>query len=105
MSCLTRITHGLFGRPTGSRDSDLLVNDIHSKLNPTRVAQIIRPGSLESLRAAVRDATKADRAISISGGRHAMGGQQFGMDTTLIDMNGLRGLLALDTKTGIVEVE
>ena len=36
-----------------------------------------------------RDARADGRAISVAGGRHAMGGQQFGEGTTLIDMGGL----------------
>ena len=34
-----------------------------------------------------------------------MGGQQFGTDTRLIDINGLSRVIELDTKSGMVEVE
>src|SRR2546425_10868674 len=57
-----------------------VVNDIHSQLNPTRVDRIVRGQSLEELRSVIRDSRSEQKAISISGGRHAMGGQQFGDD-------------------------
>ena len=37
--------------------------------------------------------------------RHAMGGQQFGTDTDLIDTTALNKIISLDKHTGIIEVE
>ena len=82
----------------------LWVNDIHSRLNRTHVAAIERPSSLEAVADVVRRATREQRSISVMGGRHAMGGQQFGTDTVLVDTGGLTGILELDTTTGQVEV-
>src|ERR1700682_4186783 len=62
------------------------VNDVHSQLNPTRVLKILQPRSPEDVRDIIRTAQKGRRAISICGGRHAMGGQEFGTDTALIDV-------------------
>jgi FAD/FMN-containing dehydrogenase len=60
------------------------VNDIHSQLNPTRVLGISQPRSREDVQSLVRAARKDRKAISVAGGRHAMGGQQFGTDTELM---------------------
>jgi FAD/FMN-containing dehydrogenase len=83
----------------------ILVNDIHSQLNATRVLGISQPRSLEDVQSIVRSARKDRRVISVSGGRHAMGGQQFGTDAMLIDVRKLDRVLNLDRKTGIMEVE
>jgi FAD/FMN-containing dehydrogenase len=81
------------------------VNDIHSQLNSTRVLEILQPRSLEDVQRIVRTARKDRKLISVAGGRHAMGGQQFGTDTLLIDARKLSRVLNLDRKNGIVEVE
>ena len=83
----------------------LWVNDIHSKLNRTRVADIVRPESTEALSALVRDARRTGSALSIAGGRHAMGGQQFGTGTTLVDTTAMTQVLDFDRDQGLVEVE
>src|SRR5260370_334871 len=83
----------------------IIVNDIHSRLNSTRVSGISHPRSLEDLQRIVRTARKDRNVISVAGGRHAMGGQQFGTDTLLIDIRKLSRVLNLDRKSGIIEVE
>lgn len=57
--------------------ASLLLNDLHSRLNPTRVRAYVAPQSAGQIAAAVRDAARAGLAVSVCGGRHAMGGQQF----------------------------
>jgi len=81
------------------------VNDIHSQLNSTRVLGIVQPRSLEDVQNIVRAARKDRRAISVAGGRHAMGGQQFGTNTILIDVRKLNRPLNLDPEHGIMNVE
>ena len=81
------------------------VNDVHSHLNPTRVHRVVRPESTQAVQAVVRAAKAEGRAVSIAGGKHAMGGQQFGEDTTLIDMNGLGRVVEFDRVNGEIEVE
>lgn len=83
----------------------LLVNDIHSQLNPTRVDQIVAPSSLEDVRDAVRDAARTGKAVCIAGGRHAMGGQQFADGAVLLDTRKLARVLKVDRESGLVEVE
>src|SRR6266853_6143384 len=83
----------------------ILVNDIHSPLNSTRVLKILQPRSLADVQSIVRTARKDRKSISVAGGRHAMGGQQFGTDTLLVDIRKLSRVLNLDRKRGIIEVE
>src|SRR5207249_8058229 len=78
-------------RPSGGaqraiKPAGIAVNDIHSQLNGTRVSRLIKPTSVETLQTTIREAKLLNQAISISGGRHAMGGQQFGANNFLIDM-------------------
>ncbi|HEV8580700.1 MAG TPA: FAD-binding oxidoreductase [Thermoanaerobaculia bacterium] len=82
-----------------------LVNDVHSRLNETRVERIVPVDSAAAVVAAVREARAAGRAVSIAGSRHAMGGQQFGTDTVLLDLRPLRRVLAFDPEAGTVEAE
>src|SRR5688500_15138978 len=82
-----------------------VVNDVHSRLNRTRVAAIARPTSLASLRRTVMRARDAGGHLSIAGGRHAMGGQQFAGGATLVDASGLARVLHFDEDTGLLEAE
>lgn len=83
----------------------IFVNDIHSQLNRTRVSELLQPSSTEEVQAIVRRARKNRMSISIAGGRHAMGGQQFGTDTVLVDATKLNRILHLDTDRGLLEIE
>lgn len=80
----------------------MLVNDIHSQLNPTRVARVLKPSGLTALVDVVRAAAAAGAQLSICGGRHAMGGQQYGTDTWLVDMCDHAAVHSLDEKTGVL---
>ncbi|HEV2296839.1 MAG TPA: FAD-binding oxidoreductase [Tepidisphaeraceae bacterium] len=82
-----------------------IVNDVHSRLNATRVAGIARPRDADELRAALKGAAELGLAVSVCGGRHAMGGQQFGDDTLLIDTTSLTRTLGFDSAAGHVDVE
>ncbi|MCU1302402.1 MAG: L-gulono,4-lactone dehydrogenase [Candidatus Sulfotelmatobacter sp.] len=88
-----------------SAPESILVNDVHSQLNSTRVLEILQPASLEELQDIVRAARKNRKNISVAGGRHAMGGQQFGTDTILIDIRKLNRTLHLDHERGLLTVE
>src|SRR5215467_13962500 len=86
-------------------DDPFVVNDIHSQLNETRVDRILTPASFSEVQAAVREANAIHKPLSVAGGRHAMGGQQFGSGTVLLDMRQLSRVLELDLETGLVEVQ
>jgi FAD/FMN-containing dehydrogenase len=92
-------------RALAAESESILVNDVHSQLNPTRVLAISQPRSMEEVQNIVLRARKDRKVISVAGGRHAMGGQQFGADTLLIDIRQLNRVLHLDRKKGILEVD
>lgn len=83
----------------------VLVNDVHTGLNPTWVRSVARPSTISDLQSILKDCYKHHRAISSSGSRHAAGGQQFATDSVLLDMRGLNRVVGLDEATGILEVE
>jgi FAD/FMN-containing dehydrogenase len=91
--------------PRRSGAASAVVNDVHSQLNATRVAEIIRPTGLRDLVDVVRAAREAGTSLSVAGGRHAMGGQQFAADSTLLDTACLDRILAFDRAAGVIEVE
>ena len=84
---------------------EMLVNDVHSHLNATAVRSIHRPTSIQGVRDVVLAAGSGGHAIAIAGGRHAMGGQQFGRGLDLLDMTGLDGVLDFDPERGEIEAE
>ncbi len=88
-----------------AREAGVIVNDIHARLNPTRVRAVVSPRSQKELIEAIRRVRRSGGKLSICGGRHSMGGQQFGTDTTLIDMRSMNDVLHFDRQRGIVTVE
>ncbi len=82
-----------------------VLNDVHSKLNATEVERLFYPESTEDVARIVREAKQKGKAVSISGGRHAMGGQQFGAGTIHISMSKMNDVLSFDAQKGIVRVE
>ncbi len=83
----------------------LLVNDLHSALNPTRVARVLHPVGLEQISAAIRDARAAGASLALSGGRHAMGGQQFATDQWLLDLRAHAAVHGFDAARGLLTVD
>src|SRR3989440_2111196 len=83
----------------------VVVNDIHSQLNTTRVYRIVKPASADAVVQLVRSAAREGRPLSIAAGRHAMGGQQFGSETTLVDMGSMQRVLGFDAARGLIDVE
>ena len=83
----------------------IVVNDIHSRLNETVVAEVVEAASLEAIQGAVRRAGESGLAVAVSGGRHAMGGQQFCAGGVLLDTRPLDRVLRFDPSAGTVEVE
>src|SRR5437588_463843 len=90
-------------RPAEARS--VLVNDVHSQLNSTRVLKVLQPRSLQEVQEIIRTARRNRQAISVAGGRHAMGGQQFGTDTLLIDIRELNRTIHLNREQGMLTVE
>lgn len=82
-----------------------LVNDVHTGLNPTWVSRIARPASAVEVENLLKDCRKQGRFLSISGSRHAAGGQQFATDSVLLDMRALNRVVGLDPGTGVLHAE
>lgn len=82
-----------------------MVNDIHSQLNATEVQSVFRPQSVQAISDAIVAAAAANRKVCVSGGRHAMGGQQFATDACLIDTSLFAQVEHLDTQRGLVTVQ
>ena len=80
------------------------LNDVQSQLNATRVDRVVAADSVDALRAAVRAARADGHSVSIAGGRHAMGGQQFGAGTLHVDATPLNRVLRFDRDRGQIEV-
>ncbi|MBA3743096.1 FAD-binding oxidoreductase [Sporichthya sp.] len=80
----------------------MILNDIHSRLNPSRPAALVEVTSTEQLRRAV---TSGPEPVIVAGGRHAMGGQQFVTGGRVLDSRGMNRVLDFDADRGLVEVE
>jgi FAD/FMN-containing dehydrogenase len=88
-----------------ARAAGVVVNDIHSGLNATRVNRIVEPETLDAVRNAIGAARRERRAVCIAGGRHAMGAQAFATDGVLIDIRRLNRVLAFNAERGLIEIE
>ena len=85
--------------------ADFLLNDVHSQLNRTRVALVEQPKTLAELQAIVVRAHEKQQHISIAGGRHAMGGQQFAENSVHIDTTQMDRVLSSDAQRGLLTIE
>lgn len=83
----------------------LVVNDVHSKLNETPVAEIVQPKNIREIQAAIKRARRENKRLSVAGGFHAMGGQQFLTGGILLDMSQMKGVLRFEPENEIIEVE
>jgi FAD/FMN-containing dehydrogenase len=91
--------------PAFAVSQDVLVNDVHTGLNPTWVRSVVRAVSVAEIQALIKDCRKHGRSISVSGSRHATGGQQFASHSVLLDMRGMNRVVDLDPRTGLLQVE
>jgi FAD/FMN-containing dehydrogenase len=81
-----------------------LVNDVHTAWNPTWVDRVEQPTSPAEVQALIKVARKRRKIISVSGSRHATGGQQFAERSVLVDMRRMNSILDLDTKSGVLSI-
>jgi FAD/FMN-containing dehydrogenase len=81
------------------------VNDVHSRLNPTVVDRIVNVRTADDVRAAILAAGAEGKVVCVSGGRHAMGGQQFAQGGVLLDTRHYGAVRAFDQERGLIEVE
>jgi FAD/FMN-containing dehydrogenase len=87
------------------RAEEIWVNDVHSALNRTRVRELLKPRSRDELVDIVHSAARKGSAISVSGCRHSMGGQQFATDSICLDTRSLNRILSFDRDRGLIEAE
>ncbi len=92
------------GRSVDAKSSGILVNDIHSQLNPTIVSKVIDVRSVAELEQIVAHARQHHTPVSVCGQRHAGGGQQFATGSILIDTSNLKGIISFDRKRGLLEM-
>ena len=85
--------------------SGVVVNDVHSRLNATVVREVTQVRDAADVGSCVARAVSERLSISIAGGRHAMGGQQFAQDSILIDTTMMNRILQFDAERGIIEVQ
>ena len=83
----------------------LLVNDLPSGLNATRVARVLTPCGVAEISAAILAAQASGAQLSVSGSRHAMGGQQFGANTWLLDLRRHSAIHAFDAAHGLITAD
>ncbi len=82
-----------------------LVNDVHSRLNPTFVKKRIAITGRDEIVQLIRAARINGDHICIAGGRHSMGGQQFLGDGILLDTNAMKKVLNFDYDHGLITIE
>ncbi len=84
----------------------ILLNDRQSRLNATSVLGMLEPKSVDDLQAIIQRANQQGIPLSVSGGRFAMGGQQFGQETLHLDTSAsLDRILELDQQRGLLRVQ
>jgi FAD/FMN-containing dehydrogenase len=93
--------------PAGDRANGATpaLNDIHSRLNVCKPTLYKRPRSLSELFEALGRARRRGLSVSVAGGRHAMGGQQFLSGGCVIDMRAFNRILDFDPDRGLITVE
>ena len=100
-----RSSHALPPETRYDRAGSVVLNDLHSGLNPTRVHAVLPVSSAADVRDGVRAAARQGRAVSIMGGRHAMGAQQFATDGLALDTRSLCAIHELDPESGLIRVD
>lgn len=81
------------------------VNDSHCQFNRTRVRSVIDVQNVEDIQAAIESCRREGWPLSMFGGRHCLGGQQFATDGLILNMRGLNRIVSLDEMTGIVHIQ
>jgi len=80
------------------------VNDTHSALNRTPVSRVLEPRSADEVAAAVATAAARGQPLAVCGARHAMGGQQFLTNGTLLDTRRLNHVRWFDRNEALIEL-
>jgi FAD/FMN-containing dehydrogenase len=81
------------------------VNDIHSALNRTSVATIHVPQTNSDLIQLVQEVRTQGESMSVSGNRHAMGGQQFLSQAHLVDMRSMNKMISFNMEKSTATIQ
>src|SRR5688500_14776782 len=88
-----------------SVNETVVLNDVQSQLNPTPVHRVFQPKMVDEVAQAISESRRTGRPISVAGGRHSMGGQQFGRNALHLDMTEFNQVVRLDKEHGQATVE
>jgi FAD/FMN-containing dehydrogenase len=94
VSAVPFLTGPVLDSPRGT-----LVNDVHTGWNPTWVDRVEQPTGGAEVEALIKSSRKRGKVISVSGSRHATGGQQFAARSVLLDMRRMNRVVGLDAKS------
>src|SRR5690554_192543 len=81
--------------------AEITLNDVHSRLSPTRVGSVLQPTDVCEAVAAVRSSARAGQPLAVMGARHAMGGQQFLSGGRVLDLSALDRITGFDADRGL----
>ena len=81
-----------------------ILNDV-SRLNQTRVEEVITPRTENDLVRAIKKARRLGWKVSLSGTKHSQGGQAFYHDALHLDMTSFNRIIALDTAGKSIRVQ
>ncbi len=87
-----------------TKPNEKVVNDV-SRLNPTKVQEVVRVENLEQLRQIITMAAKAKLKVAVAGKRHSQGGQTSYPNAIVLDMTGFNKILKLDTVGRAITVQ
>lgn len=91
--------------PGASLEPSLRVDDVFAGINATGVEGVLRVDSALGVQRAVLAGRQVGKAISVAGGRTAMGGQQFVTGGWVLDTRALNHVRNFDTVQGLLRVD
>ncbi len=92
-----------FSKNLGQSDA-LLINDV-SRLNPTHVKAIVKNEEIRGLQEVLSEARSNDLKVSIAGKRHSMGGHTFYKDAVVLDMTDFDKVLSVNPEAKLVTTQ
>jgi len=82
----------------------LLINDI-SRLNPTHIKKIVKDEEVKGIQEVLSEARNNNLKVSIAGKRHSMGGHTFYKNAVVLDMTGFNNVLSVNPESKSVLVQ
>lgn len=89
---------------TIENSNELLINDV-SRLNPTHIREIVKNEEIKGLQDALAEARGNKLKVSIAGKRHSMGGHAFYKDAVVLDMTSFNKILSINPEEKIITVQ